>query len=127
MTNLKAPSQAAARKRRQRANQRKDGLHRMEFTFTDLEKEALDYLCVNRNPGREPYDRNELVSLLLLCNLEHLKRQQAKLGMCPHCKEQMPNHCKGLFIGQSNCWLTRDARQLNLTNVTGHANLEETN
>lgn len=31
MTNLRAPSQAAARKRRQRANQRKDGLQRIGF------------------------------------------------------------------------------------------------
>ena len=126
MTNLRKASQAAARKRRQRARQQKDGLHRMEIALNDKENEALDYLCVHRNPGRPPYDRNELISLLLLCSLEQLKRQQAKLGICEHCKEQMPNHCDGLFMGQSNCWLTRDARKLNLTSVTGHANLEDT-
>ncbi|HAT8009616.1 TPA: hypothetical protein ACHWKL_003623 [Providencia stuartii] len=126
MTNLRSSIKAKERKRRQRANQRKDGLNRMEITLTNLEKEALEYLCIHRNPGREPYDRNELISLLLLCDLERLKRQHAKLGACQHCNEQVPNHCNGLFKGQSNCWLTRDARQLNLTSVTGHANLEET-
>lgn len=126
MTNLRSSIKAKERKRRQRANQRKDGLHCMEFTFTDLEKDALDYLCIHRNPGREPYDRNELVSLLLLCNLDQLKQQYTELGTCQHCNEQIPNHCDGLFKGQSNCWLTRDARQLNLPTVTGHANLEET-
>ncbi|CAG9412274.1 MULTISPECIES: hypothetical protein [Providencia] len=127
MTNLKSRTQAAARKRRQRARQRKDGWHRIEIALSDKEYEALNYLCVQCNPGRPPYDRNEFISLLLLCHLERLKRQQAKLGTCEHCKAQMPNHCEGVFMGQSNCWLTRDARKLNLTTVTGHANIEEDN
>ena len=33
--------------------------------------------------------------------------------------------CEGVFKGEAACWFSRDARVLNLTDVTGHAIIED--
>lgn len=125
MTDKKAITPAAVRKRRQRKNQQKDGLYRHEIALNEKENDILEYIRHHRNPGRDPYDRNELIALLLLCDFERLKRQEARLGKCPHCNDELPEGCNSLFKGDSSCWFTRDCRKLNLTSVTGHANIED--
>ncbi len=125
MSNLKSKTQATARKRLQRARQAKRfGQHRLDVILCDREYQALEALRARRNPGREPYSRNDFISLLLLCELERLERQEALLGTCQHCGEDLPKGCGSSFKGESACWFTRDCRSLNLTDVTGHANLE---
>ncbi|QBH95974.1 hypothetical protein EKN56_05895 [Limnobaculum zhutongyuii] len=125
MTNLKKKQQNAERKRRQRANQAKRfGEHRLETVLCDREFQALEIIRVRRNPGREPYSRNDCISLLLLCELARLERQEARLGKCQHCGNTLPEGCQAAFKGEAVCWFTRDCRALNLTDVTGHARLE---
>jgi hypothetical protein len=126
MTNLRAKQQNAARKRRQRARQTQQfGLHRIEVLLSDREFQMLESACVRRNPGREPYSKNDYIALLIFADGERLERQESALGVCNRCKSQLPGGCAGTFKGESSCWLTRDCRTLNLTDVTGHARLDE--
>lgn len=128
MTNLNKKQQAAARKRRQRARQANEfGKNRLELVLSDRELQMLDENCQRRNPGREPYSKADYVSLLILCDNERLARQEAALGTCERCNETLPTGCGGLFRGESACWFMRDSRQLNLTDVTGHAQLSDEN
>lgn len=126
MTNIKAKLQNAARKRRQRARQAQQfGLHRIEVLLSDREFQMLESACVRRNPGREPYSKNDYIALLIFADGERLERQESGLGVCNRCKSPLPAGCAGTFLGEVTCWLTRDCRTLNLTDVTGHARLDE--
>ncbi|MEC5319286.1 hypothetical protein VSX61_10085 [Brenneria populi subsp. brevivirga] len=118
--------QAAARKRRQRARQSSQfGQHRLELQLSDFEWQKLEENCKRRNPGREPYSKADYVSLLILCDSERLARQEAKLGACQRCGTALPKGYDGVFNGEAACWFTRDARLLNLTGVTGHAQIDD--
>ncbi|AIK14245.1 hypothetical protein GZ59_24480 [Pectobacterium atrosepticum] len=124
MTNT-AKRQTVARKRRQRARQAGEyGKNRLELVLSDSELQMLEQNCQRRNPGREPYSKADYVSLLILCDNERLMRQEAALGTCERCNETLPAGCGGLFRGESACFFLRDFRQLNLTGVTGHAQLD---
>jgi len=126
MTNLKAKLQNAARKRRQRARQTQQfGLHRIEVLLSDREFQMLESACIRRNPGREPYSKNDYIALLIFADGERLERQESALGVCNRCKSPLPVGCSGVFQGEDACWLTRDCRTLNLTDVTGHAQIDE--
>ncbi|MBN3174849.1 hypothetical protein H4F69_14975 [Pectobacterium brasiliense] len=126
MTNLNQKQQAAARKRRQRARQANEfGQNRLELVLSDSELQMLEDNCKRRNPGQEPYSKADYVSLLILCDNERLARQEAALGTCERCNETLPAVCGGLFRGESACFFLRDFRQLNLTDVTGHAQLSD--
>ncbi len=126
MTNHNKKQQAAARKRRQRARQvNKFGQHRLGLMLSDRELQMVGENCKRRNPGREPYSKTDYVSLLILCDNERLARQEASLGVCPRCHAALPAGCDGLFKGEAACWFTRDFRRLNLTGVTGHAQLSD--
>ena len=117
--------QATARKRRQRANDKaRIGSRKIEVVLSDNELELLDKNRVVRNQGGEPYGRNDYISLLILCDAERLERLLSKLGNCKNCGLPLPAGCGGSFKGDSTCFLTRDFRQLNLTDVTCHINLK---
>lgn len=116
----------AERKADQRARQSKaTGLHRIEIQLSEREYQMALQGCSRRNPGRNPYNIKEYLELLLFCDSQRLDRQESNLGKCKQCGEQLPKGCGTAFIGESSCWFTRDAKALNLTNVTGHANLDE--
>ncbi|MCI4204393.1 hypothetical protein [Dickeya dianthicola] len=126
MNSLNQKEKAAARKRRQRARQANEfGQHRLELMLSDRELQMLEENCKRRNPGREPYSKADYVSLLILCDNERLARQESSLGTCRSCNSQLPGGCGGAFIGEEACFFTRDARSLNLTDVTGHARLSD--
>ncbi|QBH95485.1 hypothetical protein EKN56_03125 [Limnobaculum zhutongyuii] len=125
MTNPKSKEQAAARKRRHRERQRQAfGQNRVELVLSTREKVMLQEGCRLRNIGGEPYSITEYISLLIICDYERLHKQLATLGRCPNCDSTLPEGCGGVFKGDSQCFHTRNFRALNLTNVTGHANLE---
>lgn len=126
MTNPSSKEQAAARKRLSRARARSEfGQHRLEIVLPDRVYAMLLEGCQRRNPGREPYAPSEYVELLILCDGERLERQESALGNCNHCNLPLPVGCGSAFIGESECWFTRRSRSLNLTDVTGHARLDE--
>lgn len=116
----------AERKADQRARQSKvTGLHRIEIELSEREYQTALQGCSRRNPGRKSYGIKEYLELLLFCDTQRLERQESNLGNCNHCGEPLPQGCGAAFIGESRCWFTRGAKALNLTNVTGHANLDE--
>ncbi|WP_145490733.1 hypothetical protein [Yersinia rohdei] len=126
MTNPSSKEQAAARKRLSRARARSEfGQHRLEIVLPDRVYAMLLEGCQRRNPGREPYSPSEYVELLILCDGERLERQESALGNCNHCNLPLPAGCNTAFIGESACWFHRQSRSLNLTDVTGHARLDE--
>ncbi|EPY3064533.1 hypothetical protein ACW6RU_001585 [Shigella sonnei] len=113
------------RKAAHRARQAAAGNVRHELVLTRDEAEMLDKNCQRRNPGRAPYSRNEYISLLILCDNARLDKQEAKLGICPRCNKPLPVGCQGDFKGEGACWLTWNYKVMNLTSVTGHANLTD--
>lgn len=116
----------AERKADQRARQSKaTGQHRIEIELTEREYQMALQGCSRRNPGRKPYGIKEYIELLIFCDGQRLERQEGALGKCNHCDEQLPQGCAAAFIGEGHCWFTRDAKALNLTSVTGHAQLNE--
>ncbi|WPU22588.1 hypothetical protein RI049_21570 [Cedecea neteri] len=122
MEEITARERARLRKQRSRASQaKKAGLNRLELIINDQELAELDHGRVNRNPGREPYSRNEYIALLLLNDAGALKQQEENTPACKKCGNKPPEHCGGAFKGEHNCWLTIDCLKLNLTSVTGHS------
>ncbi|WP_072094142.1 hypothetical protein [Trabulsiella odontotermitis] len=122
MTILTTRERARLRKQRSRASLAKqEGVNRFEVSLTDSELAALERGRVNRNPGREPYSRNEYIALLLINDAGKLAEQESALPVCGKCGAKPPQHCEGAFKGESTCWLTISCLKLNLTSVTGHS------
>jgi hypothetical protein len=119
---IKTPKE---RKAAQRAKDAAAGIHRLELVLTGQEYDALISGCARRNPGRSPYQGREYIALLLLTDKARLERQENSLGRCKRCGEKLPAGCRSLHKGEAACWFTRDCLQMNLTSVTGHANLWE--
>ena len=55
----------AERKADQRKRQKESGLVKVELLLEQQELEMLQRNCVLRRPGREPYDVNEYLSMLI--------------------------------------------------------------
>lgn len=126
MTKGNNKEQAAARKRLSRARAKSQfGQRRLEIVISDRGYAMLLEGCKRLNPGRKPYIPSEYVELLIFCDGERLERQESALGNCNHCNLPLPAGCNTAFIGESECWFTRRSRSLNLTDVTGHARLDE--
>lgn len=120
MTTLTSRERARLRKQRSREKQARDtGQHRLEVVLSSQEMAALERGRVCRNPGREPYRRNEYLALLLLADSKRLDIQEKALPPCRKCGSRVPEHCGGAFRGDHDCWLTIDCLTLNL-GVTGH-------
>ncbi|WP_145507567.1 hypothetical protein [Yersinia hibernica] len=126
MTKSNSKEQAVARKRLSRARAKSQfGQRRIEIVISDRGYAMLLEGCKRRNPGRKPYAPSEYVELLIFCDGERLERQESALGNCNHCNSPLPAGCNTAFIGESECWFTRRSRSLNLTDVIGHARLDE--
>ena len=115
---------ATERKAAQRQRVKQSGGSRDDLVLTDKENAALEKNRRRRNPGHRPYSRTEYIGLLILCDDERLERQEAGLGVCQRCGKTLPAGCGGDFRGEAACWFTRAFRVLNLTGVTGHANVQ---
>lgn len=113
--------QARIRKQRSRARlSAVAGVNRIEVMLNDSELEALDSARTRRNPGRDPYPRNDYLALLILNDIRALEKQENAVDPCLKCGAKAPGHCERAFKGDAKCWLSYDCLALNLTCVTGH-------
>lgn len=102
------------RKQKSRAADKAAGISRVEVKLGGLEMERLEQLCEIRGGVRGPYTADEFISLLIHRNWQNLQEQLNRLGNCAHCGTQLPTGCDGLLKGDSRCWHTEKAKQLEL-------------
>jgi len=101
------PKSPAERKAAQRARQSAADGKKLELALDSQELEMLAQNCVARCPGREPYELNEYIALLIRKDAAELAQQIDALGQqqCGKCKEHLPVQscpCKG----EAACWAT---------------------
>lgn len=97
---------AAERKAAQRARQVESGKHKIELVLDAQELAMLDYDCAARRPGREPYDRAELVAVMLRKYHAELLATQQELAkrFCGKCGDQLPvKDC--CLKKEAACWV----------------------
>ncbi len=74
--------------------------------------------CILRRPGREPYNLNEYIGLLIRQDDIQLKKQLKKLEgeKCAKCNDPLPvqNCC---LSGDSQCWTTFGHRDFSINIV----------
>lgn len=97
----------AERKAAQRARQAESGEHKLELILDTQELEMLDHDCIARRSGREPYDRTELVALMIRKYHAELLAPHEELAKrcCVKCGDRLPVQdcpCKG----EMACWVT---------------------
>ncbi|EKT63630.1 hypothetical protein [Providencia burhodogranariea] len=98
---------AVERKAVQRANQKRMGIIKIELLIESMELEILKKNCVLRRLGREPYDMNEYIQLLILKDNNELQEKMHRLESerCDRCNKQLPvKEC--CLAGDSKCWVT---------------------
>lgn len=98
----------AERKAAQRARQSASGEQKLELVLDRQEMVMLDYACVSRRPGREPYDRAELVALMIRKYHAELLAIQQELAKrcCGKCGDQLPmQDC--CLKKEAACWVNR--------------------
>lgn len=101
------PKSPAERKAAQRARQAAAGGKKLELTLDGQELEMIAQNCAARRPGREPYELNEYIALLIRKDAAELAQQIKALGhqQCGKCKEQLPvQSCP--CQGEAACWAT---------------------
>ncbi|WP_336998823.1 hypothetical protein [Pantoea agglomerans] len=97
----------AERKAAQRARQAAAGAKKLELALDSQELEMLAQNCAARRPGREPYELNEYIALLIRKDAAELAQQVEALArqQCGKCKEQLPvQSCP--CQGEAACWVT---------------------
>ncbi|MDQ1214547.1 hypothetical protein [Pantoea anthophila] len=103
------------RKAAQHARQAAAGGKKLELSLDSQELEMLAFNCAARRPGREPYDLNEYIALLIRKDAAELTQQIEALGhqQCGKCKEQLPvQSCP--CQGEAACWATSGWLKLKL-------------
>ncbi|WP_340610832.1 hypothetical protein [Xenorhabdus bharatensis] len=103
------------RKAAQRKRQQEAGVTKIELLVDTQELEMLKRNCVLRRPGREPYEINEYLTMLIRMDDRLLKKQLAKLQQqcCEKCGESLPvTEC--CFLGEAACWNTLGWHKLKL-------------
>lgn len=101
------PKSAAERKAAQRARQAAAGGKKLELKLDSQEIEMLAQNCAARRPGREPYELNEFITMLIRKDNAELQQQLAELAkrQCGKCGDSLPvSSCP--CQGESQCWLT---------------------
>ena len=109
------PKSPAERKAAQRARQAAAGGKKLELALDSQELEMLAQNCAARRPGREPYELNEYIALLIRKDAAELEQQLKTLAhqQCEKCKEQLPvQSCP--CQGEAACWATRGWYELKL-------------
>ncbi|WP_317467120.1 hypothetical protein [Cronobacter sakazakii] len=110
------PKSAAERKAAQRARQAAAGGRKLELVLDQQELDMVARNCAARRPGKEPYDLNEYITLLIRQDDARLKEQVAALGarQCGKCGDKLPvDSCP--CQGDSQCWTTAGWHELKLT------------
>jgi len=101
------PKSPAERKAAQRARQAASGGKKLELTLDSQEVEMLAQNCAARRPGREPYELNEYITMLIRKDAAELAQQLEALAkrQCGKCGDRLPvASCP--CQGESACWLT---------------------
>lgn len=101
------PKSPAERKAAQRARQAAAGVQKIELALDSQELEMLAHNCAARRPGREPYELNEYIALLIRKDAAELAQQIEALShqQCGKCKEKLPvQDCP--CSGEMACWVT---------------------
>ncbi|HEJ9057196.1 TPA: hypothetical protein SML50_001457 [Serratia fonticola] len=106
---------SAERKAEQRARQRAAGDVVRELRLDAQENQMVEEACVIRRPGREPYDLNEYVSMLIRKDHAELKERLAELNgkKCQRCGEQLPVG-KCCLDTEAACWVNLGWHDLKL-------------
>lgn len=107
---------AAERKAAQRASQAEAGERKLELVLDEQELEMLARNCAARRPGRDPYELNEYIALLIRQDDARLQAQIAELSgqKCGKCGDKLPvDSCP--CQGDSQCWATSGWHDLKLT------------
>ncbi|MFK3932182.1 hypothetical protein ACI2JB_01115 [Pantoea agglomerans] len=105
----------AERKAAQRARQAAAGGKKLELALDSQELEMLAHNCAARRPGREPYELNEYIALLIRKDAAELAQQLEALAhqQCGKCGDSLPvNTCP--CAGDSQCWTTSGWHELKL-------------
>ena len=107
---------ATERKRRSRqaAAERRAalGISRLEIELPQSVRDQLDHLRRARVVLGEPYSESEYISELIQNDAKRYQEQVAELGCCGKCKSPLPEGCEGTFEGDSECWRTRQSKEL---------------
>nr|WP_154927516.1 hypothetical protein [Pantoea agglomerans] len=101
------PKSASERKAAQRARQAAAGVTKIELVLDAQEVTMLALNCAARRPGREPYELNEYIALLIRKDAAELAEQLKTLAhqQCAKCKDQLPvQSCP--CQGEAACWAT---------------------
>lgn len=105
---------AAERKAAQRARQSATGTRKLELQLDQQELAMLEQNCSARRPGREPYDLNEYVTMLIRRDNAELQHLLKIVGACKKCGDKAPvTSCP--CVGDSACWVTNGWQKLKLT------------
>ncbi|MGC1125696.1 hypothetical protein [Pantoea agglomerans] len=110
------PKSPAERKAAQRARQAAAGGKKLELALDSQELEMLAQNCAARRPGREPYELNEYIALLIRKDAAELAKQLETLAQqqCGKCGDQLPvQSCP--CQGEAACWTTSGWHKLKLT------------
>ncbi len=105
----------AERKAAQRARQKKTGIVKLELLVDEQELKMLQRNCALRRPGREPYEMNEYLTMLIRIDDRSLKSEIEELSkkICRKCGEKLPV-AECCFGGDSECWNTLGWHELKL-------------
>ncbi|MEC5345068.1 hypothetical protein ABRZ24_20970 [Brenneria populi] len=109
------PKSPAERKAAQRARQHDAGMVKIEIHVDTQELDMLKRNCALRRPGRDPYDIDEYLTMLIRCDAAALQQQIAALNKrkCKKCGEKLPvTEC--CLSGESECWNTLGWHDLKL-------------
>lgn len=109
----------AERKKDQRARQAAAGEKKLELVLDNQELEMLAQNCAGRRPGREPYELNEYITMLIRIDNAQLKRQLEELNKrnCGRCGDQLPvMEC--VCDVEEACWVNRGWHELKLKIVS---------
>ncbi|MEQ9887626.1 hypothetical protein ABRP55_13855 [Pectobacterium zantedeschiae] len=110
------PKSPAERKAAQRKRQQEQGVFKMEFSLDTQEVEMLDRNRQARRPGKDAYDRDEYIQMLIRQDDARVKLRIKAINkqQCGKCGDVMPvsNCC---MQGDSACWVTNGWKSLALT------------
>ncbi|AKE95957.1 hypothetical protein CWR40_001169 [Cronobacter sakazakii] len=107
---------AAERKAAQRARQAAAGGRKLELVLDQQELDMVARNCAARRPGKEPYELNEYITMLIRQDDARLQEQIAEMQArsCGKCGDELPvDSCP--CQGDSQCWTTAGWHELKLT------------
>ncbi len=109
------PKSPAERKAAQRERQREAGVTKFELNLDTQELDMLRRNCALRRPGKDPYDMDEYIQLLIRQDDARVRQRIKSLSKqrCGKCGESLPvTEC--CMQGDSTCWNTNGWHEIKL-------------